>query len=298
VPEGDTVAYAANRIRPVLEGRTPDAILTPQPRHDRDGWPERLAGRAIKRIETHGKHLFIRFGPRAIQARHDRADRMSSGWFGPRATQARHDRADRMSSGGFERGLVLHSHLGMTGMWGVYGPARRWSRSEKRAWIVLRCGEQSVVEFDGPLLELLTDARVRFDQRLSALGPDVLAEEFDSERFLCRLRGDDPTRPIGDALLDQRNVAGIGNIWKAEGCWEAGVDPWRAVAEVPNADAVGIIDAMRPRMLRSAEEGPRSIRPRVYRLSGRPCPRCGSAITASGQGDANRMTYWCPGCQH
>src|SRR5205807_3895296 len=113
-----------NRMRPVLEGRTPDANLTPQPRHDRDGWPERLAGRAIKRIETHGKHLFIRFGPRAIQARHDRAD--------------------RMSSGGFERGLVLHSHLGMSGMWGVYGPARRWSRSEKRAWIVLRCGEQSV----------------------------------------------------------------------------------------------------------------------------------------------------------
>jgi endonuclease-8 len=278
VPEGDTVAYAANRIRPVLEGRTPDTILTPQPRHARDRWPERLAGRTIEGIETHGKHLFIRFGPRAIQARQDRADRMSSGCFA--------------------RGLVLHSHLGMSGLWGVYGPSRRWSRSEKRAWIVLRCGEESVVEFDGPLLELLTDARVRFDQRLSALGPDVLAEEFDSERFLRRLRADDPTRAIGDALLDQRNVAGIGNIWKAEGCWEAGVDPWRAVAEVSDADAIGIIDAMRPRMLRSAQEGPRSIRPRVYGLSARPCSRCGSAITASGQGDANRMTYWCPGCQH
>ena len=84
-----------------------------------------------------------------------------------------------------------------------------------------------MVEFDGPLLELMTDGRTRFDQRLAALGPDVLATEFDRERFLRRLRDGRPDAPLGDALLDQRNVAGIGNIWKAEGCWEAGVDPWR-----------------------------------------------------------------------
>ena len=75
----------------------------------------------------------------------------------------------------------------------------------------------------------MTEGRVRFDQRLAGLGPDVLAAEFDSERFIARLRADDPTRPFGDALLDQRNVAGIGNIWKAEGCWEA---PGRPVAPV------------------------------------------------------------------
>jgi endonuclease VIII len=257
VPEGDTIAYAANRIRPVLLGHVPDEILTPQPRHALDRWPDRLAGRAVSSVDTHGKHLFLRF----------------------------------------EGGLALHSHLGMTGMWGVYGPGRRWGRSRARAWIVLRRGEHHVVEFDGPLLELVTEGRTRFDRRLAQLGPDVLAGEFDAERFLRLLRADDQTRPIGDALLDQRNVAGIGNIWKAEGCWEAAVDPWRPVRSVSDAEALAIIEGMRPRMARSAEQGPRSIQARVYGLAGRPCPRCGARIQAGGQGDANRTTYWCPGCQ-
>jgi endonuclease-8 len=257
VPEGDTIAYAANRIRPVLAGRVPDEILTPQPRHRLDRWPERLAGRAVRSVDTHGKHLFLRF----------------------------------------DGDLVIHSHLRMTGAWGVYEVDRRWGRSPRRAWLVLRAGRHHVVEFDGPLLELITDGRARFDQRLAALGPDVLAPELDSERFLARLRADDPTRGIGDALLDQRTIAGIGNLWKAEGCWEAGVDPRRAVAHVTDAEALAILAAIRPRMARSALGGPRSIQPRIYGLRGRPCPRCGTPVRAHGQGDDNRTTYWCPGCQ-
>jgi endonuclease-8 len=162
---------------------------------------------------------------------------------------------------------------------------------------VLRAKAHEVVEFDGPVLELMTEGRTRFDQRLAALGPDVLAPEFDFQRFLTRLRSDDQTRFIGDALLDQRNVAGIGNIWKAEGCWEAAIDPWRPVREVSDSEVVAIIEAVRPRMRQSAEFGHRAIQPRVYGLTGRPCPRCGASIVARGQGDANRNTYWCPGCQ-
>ena len=94
-----------------------------------------------------------------------------------------------------------------------------------------------VVEFDGPVLELMTAGRTRLDPHLAELGPDVLADEFDRARFLTRLRSDDPTRGIGDALLDQRNVAGIGNAWKAEGCWAAAVDPWRTLASVSDAEA-------------------------------------------------------------
>jgi endonuclease-8 len=257
VPEGDTIHHAANRIRPVLAGHVPDELATPHPRFGRDRWPQRLAGRAVTGVDAHGKHLFLRF----------------------------------------EGDLVLHSHLGMVGVWGVYGPGRRWGRSVRRAWIVFRSAGHEVVEFDGPLLELMTEGRTRFDQRLAALGPDVLAEEFDHTRFLARLRGDDQTRFIGDALLDQRNVAGIGNIWKAEGCWEAAIDPWRRVSEVTDDEAVAIVDAMRPRMMRSAQFGHREIRARVYGHAGRPCPRCGTPIVARGQGDANRTTYWCPGCQ-
>jgi endonuclease VIII len=277
VPEGDTIAYAAARMRPVLEGHVPEEIRTPQPRHALDRWPDRLRGRRVVGIDTHGKHLFIRF----------------------------------------EGDLTIHSHLGMTGVWGVYGggragqrPASRpgsprsagpassgWGRSARRAWLVLVCGGHEVVEFDGPLLELITEGRRRFDQRLAALGPDVLAADFGRELFLRRLRGDDPTRPFGDALLDQRNVAGIGNIWKAEGCWEAGIDPWRALGQVSDEEAMAVIEAVRPRMAVSAVEGPRSIRPRVFRQVGRPCRRCGAPIASRGQGDANRTTYWCQGCQ-
>jgi endonuclease-8 len=92
-------------------------------------------------------------------------------------------------------------------------------------------------------------------------------------------------------------VAGLGNIWKAEGCWLAGIDPWRRVADISDAEALVVIEAVRPPMQRSAEQGPRAIGPHVYRLTGHPCPRCGTRIAAQGQGDANRTTYWCPGCQ-
>jgi endonuclease-8 len=273
VPEGDTIAYAARRIRPVLEGAIPDEIVTPQPRHALDRWPERLAGRAVAAVETHGKHLLIRF----------------------------------------EGDLVLHSHLGMSGSWTVaperraaLGPLAIRARQDRagpassgwrRAWIVLRRGQRWVAELDGPTLELITAGRARFDRRLGGLGPDVIAAEFDSERFLARLRSDDQTRALGDALLDQSNVAGIGNIWKAEGCWEAAVDPWRAVSSVSDDEARKVIESMRPRMLRSANEGPRTIQPRIYNRAGRPCPRCGAVVQSRGQGDANRTTYWCPGCQ-
>ena len=253
MPEGDTIAWAANRIRPVLAGRVPDEILTPQARHALDRWPERLAGRVVESVDTHGKHLFIRF----------------------------------------EDALTVHSHLGMTGRWLVRGTRQPW----RRAWIVLRVGDRWVAELGGPVLELMTDARLRLDQRLAALGPDVLAEQFDAGTFLARLRSDDQTRSLGDALLDQRNVAGIGNIWKAEGCWEAAIDPWRALSAVSDQDALSVIEAARPRMRVSAADGPRTIRPRAYGRLGQPCPRCGGTIQARGQGDANRTTYWCPQCQ-
>lgn len=258
MPEGDTILRAANRIRPVLEGAVPDEIVAPQARHARDRWGERLAGRRVMSVDTHGKHLFLRF----------------------------------------EGDLVLHSHLRMTGAWGVYQHGARWRRASRRAWLVLRARGHEVVEFDGPVLELMTEGRARFDQRLAALGPDVLAGEFDAAKFLRRVREDDPTRGLGDALLDQRNVAGIGNIWKAEGCWSARLDPWRPLRDVADEEALAVIEHVRPRMRRAAE-APRkdAADRRVYDRAGRPCPRCATPIRARGQGDDNRTTFWCPGCQ-
>jgi endonuclease-8 len=257
VPEGDTIHSAARRIAPVLEGRVPDEIVTPHPRHGMDRWPERLAGNAVRSVDAHGKHLFLRF----------------------------------------EGGLTLHSHLRMTGWWGVYRRGQRWGRSARRAWLVLRAGDHEAVEFDGPVLELLTDARARGDRRLAGLGPDILAPRFDRDLFLRRLRQDDPTRRVGDALMDQRTIAGIGNVWKAEACFAAGLDPWRPTADVSDAEALAVVEAARPLMQRAVEKG-HHHRPRaVYGRAGMTCARCGAAIQARGQGDDNRTTYWCPGCQ-
>ncbi len=317
MPEGDTIAYAAKRMRPVLEGHVPDAIRTPHPRHALDRWPERLGGRAVTDIGTHGKHLFIRFGPLALEPAARSASGLANTGRARAVPLARQGRANRMSSGYFEGDLVIHSHLRMTGTWGVYAPGHRWGRSPRLAWLVLERAGHQVVQFNGPVLELLTESRTRFDRRLAALGPDILAPEFDAVRFLARLRSDDYTRGIGDALLDQRNVAGIGNLWKSESCWDAGVDPWRPVRDVSDAEALAIIDAARPRMLRSASTGDQSADLRVFRRQGRPCPRCGTRIQAraggfgrspSGPakdgvaprhpaGDDNRTTFWCPGCQ-
>lgn len=258
MPEGDTILRAATRIRPVLEGAVPDEIRTPQRRHAADRWPERLAGRTVTSVDPYGKHLFLRF----------------------------------------EGGLALHSHLRMTGAWAVYPDGARWRRSPRRAWLVLRARGSEVVEFDGPVLELMTESRTRFDQRLRALGPDLLADDFDPGRFLLRLRADDQTRTIGDALLDQRNVAGIGNIWKAEGCWGAAVDPWRRVADVRDEEAVAVVADARTRMLAAAGAAPgEPVARNVYRRGGMPCPRCGAPIASRGQGEDNRTTWWCPGCQ-
>jgi endonuclease VIII len=256
MPEGDTIHSAAGRIREALVGREIEEIETPQPRHALDHWPERLGGRDVRAVDAQGKHLFIRF----------------------------------------DGDLTLHSHLRMRGRWAVYRRGERWQRAPSRAWLVLRTRNHEVVQFDGPELELMTDSRTRFDRRLAGLGPDVLAEDFDEARFLRRLREDDPTRGIGDALLDQRNLAGIGNVWKSEGCFLAGIDPWRALGRVSDDEALAIVRQVRPLMRLSAERrGGKRVW--VYGRSGRPCRRCGAAIRARGQGDDNRTTYWCPSCQ-
>jgi endonuclease-8 len=257
VPEGDTIHYAANRIRPVLEGRTPAEIEMPQQRHALDRWPQRLDGRVVRKVDAYGKHLFLRF----------------------------------------EGDLVLHSHLGMSGAWAVYRKGERWRRAPRRAWLVLRGDGRDVVQFDGPTLELLTERRVRSDPRLATLGPDILGEEFDEYDVLRRLRVGDQSRGVGDALLDQRVVAGIGNIWKSESCFAAAVDPWRTCADSRDDDVLAILRFARVHMALSARDG-FSARPRaVYSRAGKPCARCATPVRSAGQGDQNRTTYWCPGCQ-
>ncbi len=258
MPEGDTIHHAARRVRAVLQDRVPEQVLTPHPRHRFDDWPQRLQGRAVRSVDAHGKHLFLRF----------------------------------------EGELTLHSHLRMTGSWGVHREGTRWKRAARRAWLVLRTEGWSIVEFDGPVLELMRESRTRFDRRLAALAQDVIGESFDPQSFLRRLRADDPARPIGDALLDQQIIAGIGNVWKSESCFATGLDPWRPAGRVSDEEAVAVVGFAREHMRISADKDGFSTRPQaVYRRAGRPCVRCGVPIRSRGQWENNRSTFWCPGCQ-
>src|SRR5262249_45826486 len=144
VPEGDTIHRAADRIRAALAGRAPERILSPQPRHRHDRWPERLAGRELSAVDAHGKHLFLRFGG----------------------------------------GLTMHSHLRMTGRWSVVPEGSTSRAALRHAWLVLAGGGWEAVEYGGPVLELMSDSRARSDPRLAGLGPDVVGDRFDEALFL------------------------------------------------------------------------------------------------------------------
>jgi formamidopyrimidine-DNA glycosylase len=181
MPEGDTIHHAAGRIRAALVDAEIVSIETPQARHRMDRWPARLAGRRVRAVDAHGKHLFLRF----------------------------------------EGDLTLHSHLRMRGRWDVYRRGERWRRAAARAWLVMR----------------------------------------------------------------------------TEACFAAGVDPWRVVAQVSDTDALRIVREARTRMLDSVERGSQALDRWVFELTGLPCRRCGRPIRARGQGEDNRTTYWCPGCQ-
>jgi endonuclease VIII len=130
---------------------------------------------------------------------------------------------------------------------------------------------------------------------VARLGPDILAERPDLDRMVGNLRRADQGREVGDALLNQRLVAGIGNKWKAEALWEAKVSPWRPLAGTSDHELRAALEAA-ARLMRRSLDGFRR-RNGVYRRVGRPCPRCGARICSRGQGDANRIAYWCPGCQ-
>src|SRR4051812_4256594 len=185
----------------------------------------------------------------------------------------------------FDGGYVLHSHLRMSGRWTI---VPRGTDRRGRPWLVLRGAEQEAVLWNGPVLELHMRSVAR-------LGPDILAERPDLDRMVANLRRADEGREVGDALLDQRLVAGIGNKWKAEALWQAQLSPWRALAETSDDELRAALGSA-ARLMRRSLDGFRQ-RNDVYRLVGRPCPRCGERIRSRGQGDANRIAYWCPGCQ-
>ncbi|SDS38499.1 endonuclease-8 [Nocardioides scoriae] len=221
-----------------------------------------------------------------------------------------------------DTGLTLHSHLKMEGSWSVHPVGARWRKPWHTARVVLRTRGTEAVGFSLLLDLVRTEAE---DRLVGHLGPDLLGPDWDAEAAVARLAAR-PDRPLGEALLDQRLLAGIGNVFKSEVCFAAGVDPADPVGVVPDLAAVVAVakqqlEANRDRPFRVTTEDPVALRSRpgargrrdggpggaattqgrrywVYGHRG-PCARCGTTVRRSDQGPRGqeRSTYWCPRCQ-
>jgi endonuclease-8 len=199
----------------------------------------------------------------------------------------------------FDGGLELRTHLRMHGSWHRYRPGERWRRPAGRARLVLEVDGAVAVCFDAPVVELFETRAEAVHPSLSRLGPDLMSPDFDSAEALRRLRA--PERramTISAALLDQRAMAGLGNIWRNETLFAERVDPLARVGELDDATLDRLIATGRRLLIASAGLAPGRAPTSVYRRTGRPCPRCGTAIrSAPLRGDVPRTTYWCPTCQ-
>ena len=268
MPEGDTLFRVASGLRRLLLGKTLlEARARPGPLLRSVPDLSSLAGLRITAVESRGKHLLIALGEG-------------------------------------HRRLILRTHLRMSGSWHRYRPGETWRLADRRATVVLRTDDVVAVCFECPTVELLTDVGAAHSKALTQLGPDLLGPDFDAATALANLRRL-PRTAIGQALLDQHAVAGIGNVVRNEVLFMERVNPWTAVEDLSAVELERLVVAAQ-RVLRSAAiAGVRTTtgerRPGaqlwVYRRAGRPCRRCGTRIELSRQGELSRLTYWCPSCQ-
>lgn len=265
MPEGDTIFRTAEVLRAALVGRRITAARA-QPRPGLRRVPDlsRLIGATVERVDSRGKHLLI----------------------------------------GFDNGLMLRSHLRMSGSWHRYRPGEPWRRPVRQASAILETAESVAVAFNTPVVELLTDAELRRSVPLTSLGPDLLGREFDAGEAVRRLRERDAEQ-LGNALLDQRAVAGIGNVYKSEVSFLERLDPWAPVRAFTDEE-LGAALATARRLLQANTRGGARVTTGsgargeglwVYGRGGRPCRRCGTIVEQGRQGELARLTFWCPRCQ-
>jgi endonuclease-8 len=204
-------------------------------------------------------------------------------------------------------GLVLRTHMRMKGSWHVYRPGERWQRPRHDMRIVIRTADFEAIAFNVPVAEFLAARDVEHQGDLRELGPDPLAAAFDEAEAVARIaeRGE---VEIADALLDQRAVAGIGNIFKSETLFMCRVNPFTLVRDLDSA-TVGRLVTVAAKLLRlnvkdasgsgivTTGRADPSARLWVYGRGGKPCRRCGTPISRQKQGPNARSTYWCERCQ-
>ncbi len=192
----------------------------------------------------------------------------------------------------FSGDRVIHSHLGMNGRWFVRADGRL---PYGKPWLVLASGLGIASQSGGKILRLVSAARARNDPALLQLGPDPLRPEYDPEEATARVLAYEPSAFVGEALNDQSLIAGIGNVIRIEACFLPRISPWRKVGALGEEEARALVDAASWVMETSMKRGSRPKK--IYGRSRQPCPRCGGRILTQGQGDDNRITFWCETCQ-
>jgi endonuclease VIII len=205
---------------------------------------------------------------------------------------------------GFDNGLTLRSHLRMSGSWHRYRPGEAWKRPVRQASAILETAESVAVAFNTPVVELLTPGELRRSPALNELGPDLLGRTFDADEAIRRLRERDGEE-LGNALLDQRAVAGIGNVYKSEVAFLERLDPWAPVDAFEDGELRAALRTARRLLQANVRGGARVTTGSgargeglwVYGRGGRPCRRCGTPIRQGRQGALARLTFWCPSCQ-
>lgn len=260
MPEGDTLFKTAARLTPALQGHHLNRFEASRLRGD----APRL-GTAIEHVESRGKHLLIHF----------------------------------------DGGLTLRTHLRMTGAWHVYREGERWQKPAYLARAVVGADSGWVaVCFQAPVVETYHRAAGEPDV-LAALGPDLCLAESLADGVLDVVLGRIASRSgcgttLGEALLDQRIAAGIGNVYKSEACFVVGLDPATPIAEVDDVARRAVWVTAARQLQANLGQAERRTHPAglaVYGRRGQPCRRCGTPIRMTRHGDLARSTYWCPSCQ-
>ena len=273
MPEGDTIYRAARTLNRALAGDVVVRFESVLPALTRVDEDRRLAGRTVEEVTAAGKHLLMRF------------------------------------SGD----LVLRTHMRMNGSWHIYRPGERWRRPRRDMQVVVATARFEAVGFNIPVAEFLTPDGIRRQEDLRNMGPDLLAERFDAEHALARVR-ERGASTIADALINQRVVAGAGNVYKSEVLFLCRIDPATTVDLLTDDQIRGILTMART-LLRANVDKPRggivtytgyrrttrranpAERLYVYGRAGKPCRTCGTPIRVRAEGPNARLTYWCPACQ-
>jgi endonuclease-8 len=228
---------------------------------------------------------------------------------------------DRIESRGkwvlmhFSGGATLATHMLMNGSWHIYKPGERWQAPSSAARIVIETSDYVAVGFNVPVAEMHTAETLRRERRIPAAQGDLLSGDFDAETAVARIMAE-VDGELGDVLLRQRVMAGVGNVFKSEVCFVTGLNPFRKVGTLTEAQVREVVDVARKQLVANVMEdsgdrivtwrgvGRRTTRnsdPKeslwVYGRAGEPCRKCGTPIKSRMLGRDARLTYWCPMCQ-